>query len=301
MIFTSMNSKLKSIYLGQAVGDALGLATEFMTKEEIAIHYPNGIKDYNDIYQDEHRSRWTKGSWTDDTDQFLCIDRSIKKYGHINTLDIAQEFKNWFNDNPMGIGKTTYEILKLPEYTSRPEKCAEFIWKMKGGDLAPNGGLMRNAAVAIYSYKNEKEVMENCKKVCQLTHYDTRCVDSCQIQGLIIARELNGGDTKLESILDAIPSLDKRTVDYIGDNLTEDISTLNLEDSKTWGYTLKSLCAGLWGYYYAESFEQGLITIIMEGGDADTNGCIAGSLMGARFDSVPKEWIANLNNRDEIF
>ena len=56
-----MNSKLKSIYLGQAIGDALGLATEFMTKEEIAIHYPNGIKDYNDIYQDDHRSRWSKG------------------------------------------------------------------------------------------------------------------------------------------------------------------------------------------------------------------------------------------------
>tara|TARA_B100001093_G_C26052497_1_gene686939 strand:- start:392 stop:514 length:123 start_codon:yes stop_codon:yes gene_type:complete len=28
-----MNSKLKSIYLGQAIGDALGLATEFMTKK----------------------------------------------------------------------------------------------------------------------------------------------------------------------------------------------------------------------------------------------------------------------------
>ena len=64
---------------------------------------------------------------------------------------------------------------------------------------------MRNAAVAINNYKNENEVMENCKKVCQVTHYDPRCVDSCQIQGLIIARELNGGDTKLESILEAIP------------------------------------------------------------------------------------------------
>ena len=118
---------------------------------------------------------------------------------------------------------------------------------------------------------------------------------------MIIARELNGGDTKLESILEAIPTIDKRTIDYIGDNLTENISTLNLDDSKTWGYTLKSLCAGLWGYYYAESFEQGLMTIIMEGGDADTNGCIAGSMMGAKFDNIPQQWIANLNNRDEIF
>ena len=67
------------------------------------------------------------------------------------------------------------------------------------------------------------------------------------------------------------------------------------------GIYIKSLCAGLWGHYYAETFEQGLQTIIMEGGDADTNGCIAGSMMGAKFDKVPERWIANLNNRYEIF
>ena len=291
-----MSSKIKNIYLGQAIGDALGLATEFMTKDEVSKKYPSGINSYEDTYQDAHRSRWSIGDWTDDTDQFICIDRSIKKCGGIDTLDIAQEFKNWFNNNPMGIGKTTYEILKLPEYTKKPEKCAEFIWKMKGRDLAPNGGLMRNSAVAIHNYHNEDEVLDNCKKVCQLTHFDQRCVDSCQIQGLIIARELNGGDTSLQSILSSIPKLDKRTLTYINDNLTENISSLTLDNSKTWGYTLKSLCAGLWGYYYADSFEEGLMTIIMEGGDADTNGCIAGSMMGAKFESIPVRWINELKN-----
>ena len=147
---------------------------------------------------------------------------------------------------------------------------------------------------------NEEEVIENCKTVCQLTHHDPRCVDSCQIHGLIIARELNGGDTNLQSILNAIPNLDKRTLEYIETNFTEDISTLNLDDKNTWGYTLKSLCAGLWGYYYAESFEQGLKAIIMEGGDADTNGCIAGSLMGAKFQNIPKIWIDGLFKKIKI-
>ena len=292
-----MNPKVKNIYLGQAIGDALGLATEFMTKDEISINYANGITSYEDIFQDAHRSRWAIGDWTDDTDQFLCIDRSIKKCGGVDTLDIAREFKNWFNDNPMGIGKTTYEILKLPEYTKKPEKCAEFIWKMKGRDIAPNGALMRNSAVVLHNYHNEDEVLENCKKVCQLTHFDSRCVDSCQIQGLIIARELNGGDTSLQSILSALPNLDDRTLAYIEQNLSEDITTLQLDDSKTWGYTLKSLCAGLWGYYYADSFEQGLMKIILEGGDADTNGCIAGSMMSAKFNSIPERWVSGLKNK----
>ena len=208
----NIKNKIKHIYLGQAVGDALGLATEFMKKDQIAKLYPNGIHSYDDIHQDAHRSRWLKGSWTDDTDQFLCIHRSIKKNDRIDIYDIAKEFKAWFQDNPMGIGKTTYEILKLPEYEERPKECAEFIWKMKGGDLAPNGGLMRNAAVAMFNHQNEEEVIENCKTVCQLTHHDPRCVDSCQIHGLIIARELNGADTNLQSILNSIPNLDKRTL-----------------------------------------------------------------------------------------
>ena len=292
-----MTSKIKNIYLGQAIGDALGLATEFMTKAEIAQNYPSGIHNYDDIIRDEHRSRFEVGAWTDDTDQFLCIDKSIKKYGFVNSLDIAKEFKNWFNDNPMGIGKTTYEILKLPEYTYKPEQCAEFIWRIKGSDLAPNGALMRNTAVVIHSYENEKKVLENCKKVCQLTHFDPRCVDSCQIHGLLLSRVINGGDTSLKSILESISTLDSRTVEYIKNNLTKDIASLNLEDSKTWGYTLKSLCAGLWGYYYSESFESGLLKIINEGGDADTNGCIAGTLMAAKFGDIPQKWIAGLNQK----
>ena len=289
-----MNSKIKNIYLGQAIGDALGLATEFMTKDQIAQLYPNGIHGYDDIHQDAHRSRWLKGSWTDDTDQFLCIDRSIKKNNGIDIYDIAKEFKAWFEDNPMGIGKTTHEILKLPEYEDRPKECAEFIWKMKGGDIAPNGGLMRNAAVAMFNHQNEGEVIKNCKTVCQLTHYDPRCVDSCQIHGLLLARELNGGDTNLQSILDALPNLDSRTIEYIDTHFSEDLSNLKLDDKNTWGYTLKSLCTGLWGYYHAESFEQGLKAIIMEGGDADTNGCIAGSLMGAKFEEIPNLWVKKL-------
>ena len=35
----------------------------------------------------------------------------------------------------------------------------------------------------------------------------------------------------------------------------------------------------------------------MEGGDGDTNGCIAGSIMGARFEEIPMEWIIGLKKK----
>ena len=63
------NETIKERFLGtifgQAVGDALGLSTEFMFKQEVDRLYPNGIENYSQIVQDDHRRRWQRGDWTD--------------------------------------------------------------------------------------------------------------------------------------------------------------------------------------------------------------------------------------------
>ena len=63
------NETVKERFLGtifgQAVGDALGLSTEFMSKQEVDRFYPNGIEDYSQIVQDDHRRRWQRREWKD--------------------------------------------------------------------------------------------------------------------------------------------------------------------------------------------------------------------------------------------
>lgn len=39
--------KFKGVLFGQAIGDALGLCTEFMTKGEVRHWYPDGVKNYS--------------------------------------------------------------------------------------------------------------------------------------------------------------------------------------------------------------------------------------------------------------
>ena len=41
-----INERFLGTIFGQAVGDALGLSTEFMSKQEVDRFYPNGIEDY---------------------------------------------------------------------------------------------------------------------------------------------------------------------------------------------------------------------------------------------------------------
>ena len=137
------------IIFGQAVGDALGLSTEFMSKQEVDQFYPNGIGDYSQIVQDDHRRRWQRGDWTDDTDMMLCILDSFVACQKVDILDIARRFKEWMMNGGMGIGRHTYNVMALGDYTSNPQKAAEIIWKMGKKKAAANGAVMRTSVVGL--------------------------------------------------------------------------------------------------------------------------------------------------------
>ena len=147
------NETIKERFLGtifgQAVGDALGLSTEFMSRQEVDRFYPNGIEDYSQIVQDDHRRRWQRGDWTDDTDMMLCILDSFVACQKVDILDIARRFKEWMMNGGMGIGRHTYNVMALGDYTSNPQKAAEIIWKMGKKKAAANGAVMRTSVVGL--------------------------------------------------------------------------------------------------------------------------------------------------------
>lgn len=76
------------------------------------------------------------------------------------------------------------------------------------------------------------------------------------------------------------------------------ISSLHLDDTYSIGYTLRTLSAALWSYWHSPTFEAGLLSIVNEGGDADTNAAIACAILGAKFgyDTIPQYYIQNLHN-----
>lgn len=83
---------------GQAIGDALGFASEAMSKQDMKKFYPNGISGYGDIFQDDRRKGWPIGSWTDDTEMMLLILDSIVEDKGVNILTIARNFLDWYED-----------------------------------------------------------------------------------------------------------------------------------------------------------------------------------------------------------
>lgn len=294
-----MEDKFMGIIFGQAVGDALGLGTEFMSRQEVVQNYPKGISDYSQIVQDEHRRRWQRGGWTDDTDMMLCILDSIVACGKVDCLDIAKRFKEWMMNGGMGIGRHTYNVMALGDYTSNPQKAAEIIWKMGKKKAAANGAVMRTSVVGLL----QKNVAQCAADISKLTHYDPRCVGSCVIASEII-HALVYEDKMLgyEEIVQMANQYDERIVPFIELAHENDWDALELDDEKSMGYTLKTLGAALWAYWHAESYREGILKIILSGGDADTNAAVAGAILGAKFgmEQIPQEWRKGLLYNAEL-
>ncbi|MGI9213186.1 MAG: ADP-ribosylglycohydrolase family protein [Methylococcaceae bacterium] len=311
-MYKKLSDQIYGVIFGQAIGDALGVGTEFMSKRIVGIHYPQGLYHYRQIIRDTHRKRWPPGSWTDDTDQLLCIFDSILDKNTIDIIDIAARIYTWASEDGRGLGRLSRAILNTKNFQSDPHEIAYSTWKKSGCTLAPNGGVMRTAILGIWEYNDLDKVRHNAEQVCKITHYDPRCVGSAVAVSMAISLLLQGMDS-IPEILDRIVKETEcygpELVDYINLAIHGDLAYFDLDEglnpgdkNNSIGYTLKTMGAGFWALIHAENYEQGILSIIHEGGDADTNAAVAGALLGARYGvtTIPKFWIKGLHQKQAL-
>lgn len=298
MISIEILNRIRGCLYGQAIGDALGLGTEFMSKSEALKCYPDGLRSYNQIIQDAHRKRWIRGDWTDDTDMMICLLNAFDEHGFVISK-AASNFKAWYNGVPMGIGRNTIKVLMCSDYEENPFLASEIIWNSSRKSSAGNGALMRTSVLALWPNFNEQWV----KNACMLTHYDPRCQYSCLIYTKIIFKIVwQNLCPSYDDIYSFASKLDKEVADIVELAFySKEIDSLNLDKQPGIGYTYRTLSAALWCLWHAESFYDGLLKVVNEGGDADTNAAVTCAMLGAKFgfESIPSEYVLDLYYKKE--
>ena len=309
-----LRDKICGLIWGAALGDAVGLSTEFMQKAEAARTYPNpDLLSPASRCEDKHRKRWLQGDWTDDTDQLiLLLDAIVAGNGLLNIRDFAKSLKRWRNSgfpelgdtSGLGVGQTVHSVLEHPVFEIAPDIAADVIWRQSGRTLAANGAIMRCAAAGIGCFWDDRVVECNAAASASVTHADPRCKSSCVCIALLVAQVLAGHGTStidarrelaLSTGLQATKHLEGQDADELLRYVSVTIDGLqSLElGSGGIGYTFKPLGAAIWAFVYADDFKKAVQTITMEAGDADSNATVAGALLGARlgFSGLPTEWI----------
>ncbi|XP_028414474.1 uncharacterized protein LOC114537610 [Dendronephthya gigantea] len=323
-----LTDQIKGVIYGNCIGDAVGLLTEFMSKEEARSVYGDVGKhfftkdinlEYNMKSDDGHRIRWVQGDWTDDSDQMILILQTLLEgNGQFDKLVFANKMVKWCRRGfpelgdigGMGRGMTTSKVLEHPYYLTDPHKAAHDIWVRSGYFVAPNGGVMRTSILGTMEFHNLDKVIENTKNACMVTHADPRCVASCVAVTTAIALMLQGkykiknGNYDVDKITKEAHALAEQQLekDEHKKELHEYMFETKLDKLKlgeSIGYTFKCLGAGFWGFKQKD-FRTAIQQVTMEAGDADTNCAVAGALLGCKlgFNNLPKTWISGLAHRD---
>jgi len=319
----NLRDKIIVLIFGQAIGDAVGLATEFLTKEQVKKEYPEGVIDYNNYYLDKVRIQWAneKGivaDWTDDTDQFLLIlDDIVSHNGEIDLNDYAKRCLFWLNFGfpelgdlcALDYGHTFGTTVTSKGFIEDPIATSKKVWIREGERVATNGCVMKTSIVALPYFWDEEKMIENTVKICQATHYDPRCV-ACSIVTTLIISKLIIGEWDVEKIIEYALAKGRSTFTdekYYADFdkfFDKNITIEGMDLNRQKGYVFKPICCAIYGLRRAErelkegkekdKIFRGIITdFTMEAGDADTNCAVIGTILGCYLGSecLPKEWL----------
>jgi ADP-ribosylglycohydrolase len=286
--------RVRGCLFGAALGDAAGLAAEFLGARQVADFYgPDAdFAPGRDVYPDEHRMMWCAGDWTDDTDQHILVVQSLLgSGGRADPLDFAARLVRWReggfpelgDESGAGLGRNTKAVLNDPRFLTAPHATA----RAHSSRVPSNGGVMRTAAAGIPFFWDGQAVAETAASLCRTTHADPRCVASCIVVATCVSRLLQGADEEGTTVGDAVagPALERARDFLRSEGYSEaesdlaalwehgeaaELRDLELDEVSTIGYTFKCMGAGLWALRSPRGFQETLNELIRHGGERST-------------------------------
>jgi ADP-ribosyl-[dinitrogen reductase] hydrolase len=304
---TSMNllaSRAKGFVLGTAVGDALGVPVEFMSRTHLERYPVTNMRAYGTHHQ-------PAGTWSDDSALAFClVEQLIEGY---DLQALAKKFQRWFFENywtPHGvvfdIGISTRNALDRLEKGILPNQSGE------SGEYANgNGSLMRVLALAFH-LRNEPitERFEIVGEVSAITHGHIRSQIACFFlveMGIQLLKGLNKAEAYARTqhtVRDFVNSIECSAdeKELFVRVFYDDIAHVDRREIYSSGYVIHTLEASLWAFLTTESFQDAVLKAVNLGDDADTTGAVVGGLAGVYYgeSSIPKPWVKALARSREI-
>ncbi|SEW00759.1 ADP-ribosylglycohydrolase family protein [Halobacterium jilantaiense] len=289
------SDRARGVLLGLACGDALGRPVEFSSPAQIEAEHGR-------LTEMVGQGTWNQpaGTITDDTEQALCIARSLVEQQDFDPGDIADRFVAWYDSDPFDIGRMTMKSLSRLKHGDQWDEAGQHVWEESPeGQNAGNGSVMRCPPLAIPYATDWERLVEVSRQSSRITHADPRCTDGCSILNLTVAGLLEDADAPLQDALEYVGSDTPDELMAALRPLTRGETPDTLETS---GYVVHSLQTALHDGLSADSAEEAIVTAVNRGGDTDTIGAVAGAVSGARFGAsqLPSGWLSAIDETGEL-
>ncbi|KAK4161330.1 ADP-ribosyl glycohydrolase [Cladorrhinum sp. PSN259] len=320
--------------LGVHAGDSLGATLEFKTWTAVKSKHPTGLREIIG----GGNFNWPAGAATDDTDLTRAVllayrdraklqregaDETDPNKGKDLVMTAANYMLDWYNKGPMDVGMATGAALSNLKRSRNPTTSG------MGEKNAGNGTLMRCIPTGLF-VEDQKQIEEESINISNITHRDSECALSCAVYNTMVSHLIRGqtaeeaynaGMGVVKRWQGAEPkggfrykaALSVERVLEAGKELVnlDDFATNGPSKAANWrtvmpenarGYVLDSLLLAVAALFDTRSLEHVLVDVVRVGQDTDTNGAIAGGILGARdgVGAIPLRWREKLQFRSEF-
>lgn len=301
--YCMINNVVIASIVGFAVGDALGVPVEFISRDQLK---KNPVQDM--IGFGTHNQ--VAGTWSDDTSLTIALIKAlIEKEFSINT--VADKMIDWLYKGKYTANGTVFDI----GYTTRVaiNKICNGVNPIQAGGKDEhsngNGSLMRIHPLAFYLFNVDdfEERKDIIYQVSSLTHANIISKVSCHFLVELIIQLLKTKDISM-----AYDIVCKKFNTYYTEikiqntfkNIfSKKILQLPMSSIQSTGYVIDTLESVLWCIFHTTTYKDAVLTAVNLGDDTDTIGAITGGVAGIIYglDAIPKEWINNIENNIIIF
>jgi len=289
--------RLRGLLIGTAVGDALGLPAEGLSRRRIQRLYRGDWR---------HRLVFGHGMISDDTEHTIFVGQCLLRHPDAPARfagRLAWCLRGWLWSLPAGIGLATGRAigklwLGFPPHAS-------------GVYSAGNGPAMRVAIIGAFFADDADRRAAYVAASTRMTHTDPKALTGATAIAELAAwimRERLTAPPPLDDFLAVLRRCGpadqdwQGRVDTIAQAAREDVSVailaerLGLADGVT-GYIYHTVPVVVYAWFrHGSDFRATLTAVLDCGGDTDTSGAIVGALAGAMCgeDAMPADWRAGV-------
>lgn len=285
--------------LGTACGDILGAGVEGWSATEIQETF-GVLRDFLDTGRGF-------GCYTDDTQMTLALATSLIERGRVEAEHVSATYAEFY-EPWRGYGGGAHQVMRALRRGADYRETGRM--QFPEGSFG-NGGAMRIAPVGLAYRRAGPDILHQAVEdalVC--THVHPEAVDGAFIQATAVGRAVSTrpSDFHPEEWLGNLHTASRTGVlraklEIVARGLREDESDSAVIARLGNGIRAsEAVPAALWAFLrYGITPEQCIVRAVGFGGDTDTIGAMAGSLVGALHGTswIPHRWCDNIDNGEQ--
>ena len=192
----TLHERVHGSLAGLAIGDAMGMPTEFMTPAQIGQSY-GWVDRLVNPHENHFHHGLPAGRITDDTGQALALCRAYLGQGGLTPQTMARELLAWADQEPylhQLVGPNTARALGRLRRGADP--------RLSGREGSTNGAAMRAPVVGMVHPGKPEACLPDVLSMCLPTHGTSPAISGAAAVACAVAEALRNG-ASLESILEA--------------------------------------------------------------------------------------------------